>query len=321
MATLKTLVFLQGYEGSPSAACSGNPPSKNFFKWTRESQTSISSALSETFQIAPGTTQSLFSGVVALTQDGTTQYSLALAPFQSSIYQLTNTGGTAPTFRTLRSIGTDATTQVTTSVNGPILTYTFTGGTLPSLSSVVPGDNVLIGSDFNALNQGSTGIWQIISVTSTSFSVVNPMGYVEGPITLGSGFANQIRIFSAAGVQVGDTVVISSGFSPVSWGSYQITLVTDYYLYFSYTGSLPSEGPITTEIAVYSMAKSLVYMESDQNLSITLNGILSGSQIIPQVANGSVYPGIFMQNGSVVYSLSVTNNSINVANVTLLSAE
>jgi hypothetical protein len=321
MATLKSLVFFQGYEGSPSSSCSSNSPSKNFFKWTRELQTSISSALSETFQIAPGTSQTLFSGVVSLTQDGTTQYSLALAPFQSSIYQLTNTGGMAPTFRTLRSIGTDATTQVTTSVNGPILTYTFTGGTLPSLGSVQVGDNVLIGSDFNALNQGPTGIWQIVSVTSTSFSVVNPMGYIEGPITLGSGFPNQIRIFSAAGVQIGDTLIISSGFSPVSWGSYQITLVTDYYLYFSYTGSLPAEGPITTEVAIYSMAKSFVYMESDQNLSATLNGSLSGAQIIPQVANGSVFPGSFMQNGTVIYSLSVTNNSINVANVTLLSAQ
>ena len=150
MATLKTLVFLQGYEGSPSASCSGNPPSKNFFKWTRESQSSISSALSETFQIAPGATQSLFSGTVSLTQDGTTQYSLALVPFQTSIYQLTNTGGTAPTFRTLRSIGADATTQVTTSLNGPILTYTFTGGTLPTLTSVQPGDNVLIGNEIRA---------------------------------------------------------------------------------------------------------------------------------------------------------------------------
>ena len=152
MATLKTLLFLQGYEGYPSSsACGGsNSPSKNFFKWTRENQSSISQALSETFQIAPREYQLSFVALLALTQDGTTQYSLALAPFQNNIYQLTNTGGTTPQFRTLRTIGTDATTQVTTSVNGPILTYTFTGGTLPSLSSVQPGDNVLIGSAFNS---------------------------------------------------------------------------------------------------------------------------------------------------------------------------
>jgi len=320
MATLKTLVFLQAYEGSPSSPCSSNSPSRNNFKWTRENQSSISQALSETFQIAPGTSQTLFSGSVSLTQDGTTQYSLALAPFQTSIYQLTNTGGTAPTFRVLRTIGTDATTQVTTSVNGPILTYAFTGGTLPNLSSVQVGDNVLIGNDFNQFNQGMTGIWQIISKTSTSFSVVNPTGYVEGPITLGSGFANQIRIFSSAGVQVGDSVVISSGFSPVSWNTYQVTLVTDNYVQFSYLGSLPAESGITTEVAVYDMAKTMVYLETDQSLTITLNGGNAGPTVIPIVSNGSVFPGMFLLNGN-IYSMSVTNNSISTANVTLLSAE
>jgi hypothetical protein len=398
MATLKTLVFLQGYEGSPSAPCSSNSPSKIFFKWTRETQSTISQALSETFQIAPGASQTLFSGTVALTQDNTTTYSLALAQFQSSIYQLTNTGGTAPTFRTLRSIGADATTQVTTSLNGPILTYSapgtyasftglvsglttsvtitantlgvtgnsasltgdgtssitllitnwnianpsnqmtlttgdgtqipavstviqLSGGSTPfNLSSAQVGDDVLIGTNFNQLNQGSTGIWQIVSLTSTSFSVVNPTGYIQGPITLGSGYATQIRIFSSAGVQIGDTVVISSGFSPVSWGSYQITLVTDNTLQFSFLGSLPSETNILSEVAVYSMAKTLVYMESDQNLTVTLNGGSPGPTIVPIVANGSVYPGMFLLNG-VTYSLSVTNNSITTANVTLLSAE
>jgi len=139
MATLKTLIFLNAYEDS----CPSNQPRAQNFRWTREiSNATIENALSETFQVAAGATQTLFSGARTLTQDGTTQYSLALAPFQTSIYQLINTGGTAPTFRTLRTIGSDATTQVTTSVNGPLLTYTFTGGTLPTLTSVQPGDDV-----------------------------------------------------------------------------------------------------------------------------------------------------------------------------------
>lgn len=317
MANLKTLVFLQAYDDSTP----GNRPQHNNFKWTRENWSSISSALSETFQIAPGATQILFDGSVSFPQDNTTAYSIALAPFQTSIYQLTNTGGTSPSFRTLRTIGTDATTQVTTTVNGPILTYTFTGGTLPSLASVQVGDNVLIGNVFNAANQGLTGIWQILSKTSNSFSVNNPVGYAQGPITLGSGFANQLRIFSAAGVQAGDTLIISGGFSPVSWNSYQITLVTDYYLQFSYAGSLPAEGPIVTEaVAVYSMAKSMIYMESDQQLELLINGAGSGPVIIPPVSNGTPLLGLYLQNGT-IYSLSVTNNSINVANVTLLSSE
>jgi hypothetical protein len=317
MGVFKSLVFLQAYEDS----CTSNSPKQSNFKWTREvSNFNISSALSETFQVAAGQTQSLFSGTRILSQDNTTAYSLALAPFQTSIYQLTYNSGTSPVFRTLRVIGTDATSQVTTSLNGPILTYTFTGGTLPDLSSVQVGDNVLIGSAFNAQNQGTTGIWQIVSVTSSSFSVVNSTGIIEGPITLGGGFANQIRIFSAAGVQIGDTLAITGGFSPVSRNAYQITLVTDYYLQFSYAGSLPSEGPITTEVSVYSMAKTLVYLESDQSIELLLNGANSGPIVIPTISNGSIFPGMFLLNSN-IYSLSVVNNSINQANITLLSTE
>src|SRR5580698_335358 len=98
MGTLKSLIFLNAYQ-NPSTCGSSNQPHQQSFRWTREiTNASISSALSETFQIAPGATQSLFSGTRTLTQDGTTQYSLAPVAFSSSLYQLTNTGGTAPTF-------------------------------------------------------------------------------------------------------------------------------------------------------------------------------------------------------------------------------
>jgi hypothetical protein len=313
MGNLKSLIFLQAYQDTGT---SNNPQFRNF-QWTREvDNDSISTALSETFQIPAGTTQSLFNGVRTLTQDGTTEYSLAPIPFSTTSYSLTYESGTAAGFRTLRSIGTDATTQVTTSVNGVVETFTFTGGTLPSLSSVQVGDQVLIGSNFNPLNRG---IWTIISVTTTSFSIVNGAAFTEGPITLGSGFATQLRIFSSSGVQIGDTLVISSGFSPVSQNSYQVTQVTDYSLTFAWAGNaLPTEGPIDTEIAVYYAFKSMVYMESDQSLELLINGANSGPIITPYVSNGKVYPGVFLINSS-IYSLSVANTSITQANITLIS--
>jgi hypothetical protein len=313
MGNLKSLIFLQAYQD----ATSSNNPSFRNFQWTREvDNASISSALSDTFQIPAGSTQSLFSGVRILTQDNTTEYSIMPVPFSTASYSLTYNSGTAAGFRTLRSIGTDATTQVTTSANGTVETFTFSGGTLPSLTSVQPGDQVLIGSNFNSLNQG---IWTIISVTTTSFSIVNGAAFIEGPITLGSGFATQLRIFSSSGVQIGDTLAISSGFSPVSQNSYQITQVTDYTLQFSWAGSgLPTEGPITTQVAVYYAFKTMLYMESDQNLEILINGANSGPAIVPYVTNGTVYPGVFLINSN-VYSLSVSNNSVNQANVTILS--
>jgi hypothetical protein len=193
---------------------------------------------------------------------------------------------------------------------------------------VVVGDYVTIGSEFNIANQGT---YQIISMTNTTFSVVNASGVDEGPILLGSSFATQVAIFSAAGVQPGDTLVISAGFSPVSWGSYDITAVYAESLTFSTTAVLPTEGPITTEVEIYSMAKQLIYMESDGPLSVTLNGSATPITIepftitncptgLPSAAVGNVTPGMLMLK-STIYSISVTNNGITPVNLFLAAVE
>jgi len=190
---------------------------------------------------------------------------------------------------------------------------------------VVVGDQVAIGTNFNPLNQGT---FTIISLTATSFTVENLTGTNEGPIALNSDFANQIAIFSAAGVQIGDTLVISGGFSPASWGSYDITSVSAEFVQFSSTSALPAEGPILTEaITIYSNAKSLVYIESDSVLDVILNTVDIG-QIEPfMISNANLpslpltaIPGIFMLK-STIYSLAVTNNGINPANITFLAVE
>ena len=349
MNKLNFLVYLNAYaDANPS-----NAPSRNNFKWSRElNGLSVNNPNSLEFSLAPGETKTLINGMRTLTQDNTTEYSIALAPSQTSIYQLSWVGGTNPGFRTSRTSGADATTLVNVSLNGTVLTFssvpstfasftgqvagmttnvvitainsgtvgnsvvlnfdgvmtldtvignwniannsnniTYTGdgtqipnnGTSITLSGgvsstsfnlisggVVVGDFVQVGSNFNALNQGQ---YQIIALTATSFSVVNAFGVGEGPIVLGSGFASQIDIFSAAGVQPGDTLLITGGFSPVTRGSYIVTAVTDMWVQFSYTGVLPIEGPITTEaITFYSDAQRLVYLESNQKVTMVING-------------------------------------------------
>jgi hypothetical protein len=183
---------------------------------------------------------------------------------------------------------------------------------------VVVGDYVTIGNLFNNLNQGQ---WQIISLTATSFSVVNPLGVNEGPYILGSGFANQINIYSAAGVQVGDTLQISGGFSPVTQGYYTVTAVTNNYLQFSSVGVLPAEGPITTEsIAVFSNAQRFIYLESNQHVTMIVNNV-AGNEINPLVGSVSdITPGIFLRT-STVYSLTVTNVSASNAKLFFAAVE
>ena len=314
MPKLNFLVFLNSYSDHHSS----NDPDLNNFKWNREIDgLCVTNPLSQAFSLAPGETKTLFNGSRTLTQDGTTQYSTTQVLGSTNTYQLNWVGGTAPTFRAARVTGADTTTQVTVTQNGPVLTFASTGGTSFSLLSggVVVGDQVLIGNNFNTLNQGT---FTLIAVTATSFSIVNETGVPEGPITLSA--VSQVDIFSAAGVQVGDTLLISGGFSPVTQGSYRVTAVTDSYLQFYSTAILPLEGPITTQaIAVYSAAKSLVYLEADQNCSVTLNGS-NVAQVSPFIINNYTKPGMFM-NSSTIYSMSVTNNSVNPATLYLASAE
>lgn len=316
MSKLNFLVFLNAYNDLSSS----NAPSLSSFKWDREMDSiACQNPLSSSFSLAPGETKSLFSGVRILSQNNTTQYSIALKPLNSSIYILSAVSGALPNFRTPRASGADATTQISITQNGPLLTLSSTSGTPLSLISggAVVGDLVRIGDLFNQSNQGE---FKILSLTATSLTIENELGVIEGPITLGAGFASQLQIYSAAGVQVGDTLVISGGFSPVTQASYKITSVAANFLEFSSLDALPQEGPITTQaIAVYSVAKRLVYLESDQNCSIALNGVASG-KIEPLIDVNNVQPGVFL-NSSTVYSMSVTNNSTNMANLFLASVE
>lgn len=313
MSKLNFLVHLNTYsDTSPS-----NNPSLSNFKWTREiNGIPASNPVSDAFSLAPGEAKTIFSGVRTLTQSIDTVYGIQLKPLSSSTYRIQYTSGTVPGFRTARSIGSDATTQVTTVTNGPIIVFSSTGGTAFNFGSVVIGDIVEIGSQFNTLNQGQ---YKVLAKTATSFTVENFTGVNEGPITLGSGFADQIRIFSAAGVQEGDTLVISEGFSSVTFGSYKITNVTDSYIEFYSTSVLPQETGISSALNIYSQAKNLVYLEANQKCTVEINGTQMAA-MEPFIINNSKQPGVFMLKAT-VYSFTVTNNSLDTASCFVATVE
>lgn len=400
MSKLSFSVYLNAYSDSNPS----NNPSLSNFKWNREiSCLPVANPDAHAFSLAPGETKSLFSGIRTLAQDNTTEYSIALKSLTTNTYVLSNSGGTAPNFRTPRSTGADATTQVSVAQNGPLLTFSsvsvavaafFTGqivgmttdvtitastagaagnsialpadgtstvsvliatwntnnpsnqvalttgdgsqiptsgtidlaggknaGTAFNLSGAQVGDTAFIAGPFNPSNQG---FFKILSLTATSLTVENELGVPEGPLTLGSSFASDIEIYSAAGVQVGDTLQISGGFSIVSQASYPITAVYANSVEFYANNVIPVEGPILTEaIAIYSSAKQLVYFEADQNVAVSINGSAAGVVqpfVLNQNSPFSVKPGVFMLK-SVMYSMSVTNNSTNTANCFLASAE
>lgn len=287
-------------------AASTNQPNFQNFKWTREINGLPASApLSQEFSLAPGESKTIFDGTRALAHDGTTVYSLLPKAGFSSTYVLKHVSGTAPAFRTARVSGADATTQITVTQNGPLLTFTSTGGTALNLivGGAVVGDRVRLGTDFDVNNQGE---WKIIALTATSFTVENDIGVAQGPVTLGADFADQLRVYSAAGVQVNDVLNITGGFSVVSRDAYKITAVSDNFVEFSSLEILPSEPSVNTNaLAIYSAAKQFVYLEASERCSMIINGIAAGD-VEPFLVGNK--PGIFVKTAT-MWSLAITNQS------------
>ena len=308
MSMINLLVHLNAYKDKVPT----NNPTKSHFKWTLDQQSSeISEPESKCIDIQPGETLSLFSGISSISDDGTTTYDIALKAGTSNTYRISHNGGTAPEFRTSRSIGSDATTEVTVTKNGPILKYEATGGTLWALlAEVVVGDIVRIGSGFNALNQGK---YKILSVDATSFQVENTSGQAEGPITLGADFAEDVQIFSAAGVQEGEKVDITAGFSSVTFGTYEITDVNPDYIEIYSIQSLPEETAVQTQLSIYSSSKSFIYIETDRKMSLSIDGSSAGT-IEPMTCGTKLKKGMYLKSGN-SYSASITNDSQEVASV------
>lgn len=319
MSKLNLIVHVNAYQDN----CATNNPSQNNFKWNRDLQgVDISEPTSQSISLPAGQSLSLFSGSVSTSADNTTTWDIALKSGTSSTYRISRNSGTSPAFRTARTTGADATTQITVTKNASLLTFTSTGGTALDLivGGVAVNDDVRIGSLFNAVNRGK---FKVLARTATSFTIENASGQAEGPITLGAGFADQISIFSAAGVQVGDKVDLVAGFSSVSFGTYEITDVSPDYIEIFSNESLPAETAVSNNpeaLVIYRNAKSFVYIESDKKLEIKIDNSATPNSLEPMNAGTSVVPGMFL-NSSSMKSLEITNKSTETAKIFYVTAE
>jgi hypothetical protein len=292
-------------------------PSKNVSKWVSDLQgIDITEPSSASISLASGQTLSLFSGEVVISDDNTTTYDLSLKTGTTNTYTLAYNSGTAPVFRTNRALGTDATSEITITKNGTLLVFSFTAGPILSLSAVVVGDEVRIGSFFNVANQGK---FKILSVIAGQFTIENASGQAEGPILLDTDFANQVVIQSAAGVQVGQKVKISSGFSSVSFGTYEITDVSPASIELYSIKSLPSETDVSSDLQIFSNSKKFLFVESDKKTSLLIDGAAGGA-IEPFAIGTSLKSGMFLRNSS-MYSASITNESQETATIYYMSGE
>jgi hypothetical protein len=277
---------------------------------------------SKSISLPAGQSATLFSGSVSTSADGTTTWNIALKAGTTQTYRISKAAGTSPAFRTQRTSGADATTVVSVTKNASLITITSTGGTALNLivGGVVVGDEARLGSLFNPANQGK---FKVLARTATSLTIENSAGVAESSILLGAGFASQLDIFSANGVQVADKVDLIAGFSSVSFGAYDITDVSPDYIEIYSLAALPSESAVSNSpsaLLIYRSAKSFVYIESDQKLEIKIDSSATPNSLVPMAAGTSLKPGLFMSSSS-MKSLEITNKSQDTAEVFYVTTE
>lgn len=284
------------------------------------------------FVVEPLGTTTVVDGTRSTSIDGTTAFSLTLSTLETSRYRILSTGGTAPVFRTARTIPTTGIALTLVLNSNQTVTVTAASGT-PFANAVV-GDVVFIPgistgdttSPFNTLN---LGYWTLLSKTSsTVITLSRPTGEVfEGSGEVVTTTADiEFQVFSTAGVQVGDTVDLSSGFATTTLRAYPIVAVNPLWIEITSTTPLGDETGITptaTGMVIYSAAKRWVHIECDQEVVVRLNGD-TGSFVrmtpwIPGAAPTGT-PAEFRITGP-VWKLQIVSK-VNVATgVVVLSAE
>jgi hypothetical protein len=305
-------------------------PRLRLSEWTRDiSGIAVKDAKSEAHTLAPGETKSLFDGTRTTSLNGTTEFDVSLSPLDPSRYRFAWSGGTNPVLRTSRSLA----------LNGVAVTFTALANgsvtaTIPSpaaFTGVLAGDTVLIpdastgdaAGPFSALNGG---YWQVLAVVDAqTLSLARFTGTISAvteTVTLTSN--SQLQAFGSSGVQVGDKVDISAGFSAVTCKTYSVVAVTSDYFEVISTSILPPEVGIAPGVGgmiFYTNAKSVVYLEADQEACVRLNGSTDNSQRLSPIEPGNTdRPASYFKIGP-TWSLSVVNRGTVTLNLIVIHFE
>lgn len=286
----------------------------------------VDRAESKDYSIAPGETRTIFNGSRTTAIDGTSAFDVSQPDPSVNTYRIANSGGTAPAFRTDRVPAVDNTSTFDVTVNGPLATFTSTGGTPLDTTNAQVGDQLKleIGSGFNPANCGR---FTVLAKTATSLTVQNLSATAESATVLD---ASKFYLYSAGGasnqVQIKDKVILSAGFSPATQGTYDISEVTPNWFEIAVAApnGLPLETGIIPDVSgmvFYSSAKRFVMIAAQQKCSVRHNADVSDNSIIePIEADNTEKPGIYIKQGS-TYSLVIKNLSLEALEVTVSSAE
>lgn len=207
-------------------------------------------------------------------------------------------------------------------------TINLSGGSFLSLGSVLVGDIMRIDSTAG-FSPNNTGDFTIIGVTGSTISIINPNAIVED-VTLMNTANHSFLIYSNGAAsnqpQIGDNVVISAGFSPATWGTYQLIEVTSFWFDVSIIapGGIPIETniePGVSGMVFYSSAKLSVLVAAQDKCSVRLNGDTTDNNLLEPVEAGNPQrPALFYKQGT-AYSVVINNLSINSLSVLVATVE
>lgn len=326
------LNIIQQIQAYGDSSVSSNPRLK-FVDWNRgNSSIFCRNPHSKPYTIDPGATLAIFDAVRPTTIDGTTSFNVTLSPLDPSRYRFAWVGGANPGLRTNRGL----------TLNGIAVTFTVAANntvdvTVPSLApfdftGVVAGDVVFVpgvttGDSANILSILNTGYWQVLAVISSKHLVLaRPYGSDFTAVTETQTLAADIQLqaFSAAGVQPGDSVSVSAGFSLVTQKTFEVVAVTGTFFEVVSTTPVPSESsiePTASGLVFYNGAKSFLYVEADQECVIRVNGDTGNFQrLSPVEAGNTERPGQYLRRGP-TWSLSIVNRAAVSMNIMVIHAE
>lgn len=306
-------------------------PLKKYVDWAVDHLYPVANPKSDPYVVDPSASLSLFNGTRTLLTDGTSEFLLSLSTLAPTRYRLAWDGtGTNPVLRTDRNLALAA-HAVTVTVNANMTTTW--ASNVGDWSAVLVGDTVFVpdtttgdaASVFNPLN---TGYWTVIAKAGNGANVTlsRPVGtgFIGFSQVVTPGTSAFVVAFAAAGVQVGDSLTLSAGFTAPVLGTYQIVAVNSKWVEFFSTVALPSGVaalPGAAGIQIYTRLKRFIRIEADQLCAIQLNGDTGQTQqIAPWVPADVNNMGAYEKSGP-VWSATIVNLTSTPANILLISAE
>lgn len=323
MPTLNIHAHLLAFS-DPDAGTS-QPRFRNVDWAPARSQLPVNTPINRELELAPGETRTVFDGQRVTAIDNTTEFDLTLNLAKPGVYRLSHSGGTAPAFRVSRALTLSGLVVTAAVNNNATMEFSLDAASSSTFAGCVPGDTVFIPdlttgdtqSPFNVMN---TGFWTVLALgpngigANRKLTCSRPLGQafqgVSETVTLTADA--EFRAFSSGPVQAGDSLEISAAFSPVTRRTYQVSAVTDDWLEFTSGQSLPLEAGVVPNggLRIYSDAQSVVYVETDQDATVRINGS-AGDHVIaqPQRVNDLDSRSMFLLTGT-VWRLDLVNRNV-----------